>query len=175
MVKKEALLQVKLTNEQKGKIQAEAEKQNLKVSEYVLTALDFFTGSDSFFWEKIKTIGRKSGIPEYLLIQNLLLTLLANREAHFKVFGYLEEPMIEFMINERGPITGEELFNIQLANAIKQFENEKEQTLIKKAQYGPLSIEEQAWLDDHRVKADRDETLKKFKEYEKQGLFCVFR
>lgn len=176
MAKKDALLQVKITEKQKKQIEAAAKAQDVKVPQYVLEALDFYAGFDSVFRERIKTFSRNLGIQEYLVLQNLAISWMARREAEAEVWGgEAESILLEFRFTEDGPVTGEELHAALKGDFIRRYESEKKDSLRRKSQYVPLSDEEAEWLkarDEKPVNAV--EAQKRAKENRAKGLVASY-
>ena len=84
---KESLLQVRITEKQKEKIEAEAKKQGVKVPEYVLAALDFYGSFDVHFLEHINATAEKMKLSMPIVIQQLLQAYISADCAIMEVFG----------------------------------------------------------------------------------------
>lgn len=86
-MKKDTVLHVRITGKQKEKIEAEAKKQNVKVPQYVIEALDFYAGFDVHFLECMYSTAEKMKLPMPTVIEHLLQSYLSTDGARAEVFG----------------------------------------------------------------------------------------
>jgi hypothetical protein len=121
---KNSLLQVRLTETQKNKIEAEAKKQNVKVPEYVLEAIEFYASFDVHFLEHIYSTAEKMKLPMPTVIQQLLQAYISADCAIMELFGTGGKTYKRaFQYDENGLIRG-----IQHANLV--YEQVKEEISI---------------------------------------------
>jgi len=83
---KEEIMAVRMTTEQREKINEEARKQNLTGPAYVLQALDFYASFDVHFLEQINITAEKMQLPLTTVIQNLLLAYIAADSAMLETY-----------------------------------------------------------------------------------------
>lgn len=96
-----------------SELEAKAEELGLNKSELIIKAVDFFMNFDNAILNYIKDYSENLNIPEYLVVQNLIIKLIADDEAKAEVYGNRTELLSEFrFIMENGvprTVTGLEL------------------------------------------------------------------
>lgn len=96
-----------------SELEAKAEELGLNKSELIIKAVDFFINLDNAILNYIKDYSKNLNIPEYLVVQNLIIKLIADDEAKAEVYGNRTELLGEFrFIMENGvprTVTGLEL------------------------------------------------------------------
>lgn len=97
-------------------------------SELILKALDLYMNFDNVFLQRIENISKNVIIPEYLVIQNMIIKQFALDAAKVdtKTWGGSDRLMSEFQfVNEEGirrTLTGESLFNNLKESYISEIE-----------------------------------------------------
>jgi len=86
MATKDSILHIRIKGDQKERIAAEAEKQGVNVPEYVLGALEFYSGLDVSFLKHIRNEAEKVKLPMSTVIQQLLVAYLAADVANIEDF-----------------------------------------------------------------------------------------
>lgn len=100
-------------------------------SELMLKALDLYMNFDNVFLKRVKEISENLIIPEYLVIQNMIIKQFSLDAAKVETntWGGTDRLMPEFQfVNEEGKrriLTGEELFNSLKQNYINQIKLDK--------------------------------------------------
>ena len=164
-----------LDRREKESLESAAKGLGMNFTSLLKEGASFYASFDPVFRKRIKTFSRNLGIQEYLVLQNLCLSWLAQREAHSEVLGIEDPTLEEFSFTEHGPITGEELFRTLKRNFVKNFEYEKEGRLRWKCQYNPLSTEDSEWLKQRLEKYEQAEKAQqKAIENRAKGLAASF-
>ena len=73
---KDAILHIRISAEQKARIEAEARKQDVTTAQYVIEALDFYSTLDVHFLESMHMTAEKVKLPMSKVIQNLLVAYI---------------------------------------------------------------------------------------------------
>jgi len=143
-------------------IDKRASELGLNRSQFVTKALLMLVNFDLDFWKKITRYAENLRIPEWLVIQNMLIKRFAREDAEAQVFGRQSKMLDEFIsfYDETGPRTptGEELYNILKAQYVFEFERKLlRQALAEEATGTPLHPREEAILKKYRDKLIKDE------------------
>lgn len=114
-------------------IDKRATELNLKRSEFVNLAIEMLLKFDLGFWRKVKKFSERLHIPEWAVIQNMLIDRFARDEAYLIVYGEPKSRLDDFIFLNtlEGPtlLTGSEFEKVKLDSYILTFEGE----LFKKA------------------------------------------
>lgn len=109
-------------------VDGRAKELGLDRSELIIKAVDLMMNFDNDFLEYIKYYAEGLKIPEYLVIQNMVITRMADEEAQKEVHGKLTGFVEGFMstIDDKGPrqITGKELKNILKDLKVREYKKE---------------------------------------------------
>ena len=117
-------------------IEVKAEKYGMSKKDFILNALDMIMGFDETFLKKIKNYSNGLHIPEWLVMQNMIIKRMADESAETTVFGNHQKVLDEFMMIGTGvdsrTSTGEELFDILKKQYITQYEKQYVNMVLKK-------------------------------------------
>ena len=106
-------------------LEKRAEELGFDRNEFVLKAVNMMMNFDNDFLNYIKYYAEGLKIPEYLVIQNMVITRMADEEAQKEVHGKLTGFVEGFMstIDDKGPrqITGLELKNILKDSKVREY------------------------------------------------------
>lgn len=90
-----------------------AEELGLSRTDFVLRAVDMLINYDQVFLDYVKDYVEGLKIPEYLVIQNMIIARMADEEAKREVYGFSSKTLDEFMsvVDAEVPraLTGKEL------------------------------------------------------------------
>lgn len=111
-----------------GQIDKRAEELGLNRSQFVTQALLMLVNFDLEFWERIQAYNKALNLPEWKVIQNMLLKRFALEDAEFQVLGGKGKNLDEFInFHDEAGLrvrTGEELYNILKERYVREFERE---------------------------------------------------
>lgn len=111
-------------------IEKKAEELKLDKNDFIIKAVDMLMNFDNEFIKYIEKYSKGLKIPEYLVIQNMIIKQMADKEAKKEVYGELQELLEEFMVihDEKGPrtATGQELKKILKDKAVREYKKELE-------------------------------------------------
>jgi len=109
-----------------------------------------------------KALAEGLGIPEDVVIENIVIRYLAEKTAMEQIWGTAPAILPEFTSTPSGTLTGEELMDFLAGHFRRQFERERESILEAHETWGN-SPEDQAWLDGRRQRRKQpvlEESLK---------------
>lgn len=112
-------------------IDIKAKELGMDKTEFILNAIDMMLNFDEDFYKKIQGYSEGLNIPEYLIIQNMIIKNMAMDAAKVETNTWTtkDKLMTEYqMVNEKGTIktlTGEELFNNLKEQFIFEIKNNK--------------------------------------------------
>lgn len=113
------LISVRIPNGNKWNlkdIEEKSQKYGMEKSEFILAAIDMLMNFDEVFFKKIQSYAKGLNIPEYIVLQNMVINQFAKEAAEEAAYGPLRKVLHEFVhvTDEKGPrtLTGEELFNV---------------------------------------------------------------
>lgn len=110
MAEKTKTIGVRVTLKEAEKIETAAKKQEQSTSDFIRSSADLLASFDHAFLRFINDLAERLEVPRYLVIQNMLLTKLAEQDAYDAV--YPGNRIIEdFMYTSEGVITGKELYD----------------------------------------------------------------
>lgn len=168
-------------------VELKAEKYGMSKKDFILNAVDMMMSFDEIFFKKIQKYSNGLHIPEWLVMQNMIIKRIADEAAETEVFGTHRRVLDEFMMmgegSERKTTTGEELFNILKKIYIKKYEQRAVNAILKKEASG-MTINEnekallikyragKAWFesDEYREEIERS---KKIDEYFKENKILL--
>ena len=100
-------------------------------NELIVKAVDMFYNFDDEFLKYIKHYSDGLNIPEYLIIQNMIIWRMGEEDAQREVWGSFREALPEFfhVHDDRGPrtLTGKELYNVAKDSKVEELKRQKEQ------------------------------------------------
>lgn len=100
-------------------VEARAKQLGMEKSEFILNAVDMMMNFDETFFKKIQGYSEGLHIPEWLVMQNMIIKEMAKEAAEVATNTWRSKVLSEFMFVGEGfdkrTLTGEELFN-QLKN-----------------------------------------------------------
>jgi hypothetical protein len=104
-------ISVRVSDDEREFCQKGAERHGMNLAELLRTGGNLMAGFDPAFWQQIKGLSKRMHIPEFLIIQNLMLDVLAKIQAEKDVLGLTPSSDGLFIITESGPITGKEFYD----------------------------------------------------------------
>lgn len=100
-------------------------------NELIVKAVDMFYNYDDEFLKYIKHYSDGLNIPEYLIIQNMIIWRMGKEAAEREVYGSLNKILDEFLQvhDEKGPrtLTGKELFAVVKDSKVEELKRQKAQ------------------------------------------------
>lgn len=143
------LISVRIPNSNKWKlkdIEKKAKDYGLEKSEFILNAIDMMMNFDEVFFKKIQKYSDGLHIPEWLVLQNMIIKRMAEEAAFYEAWGSRKKILTEFAsggddMEHQRMFTGEELFNMLKAQFFDE-EKKKRLDIIEKnvLQYGMATI-----------------------------------
>lgn len=138
------------------KLDTKAQKFGMNRTDFVLKALDMLMSFDEIFFKKIQGYSEGLNIPEWLVIQNIIIKRMAQDHAKTEVWGPSGETLKEFVSVNDGDgyktITGEPLFEMLNELFIKEEEMEKVKILLIDESYGtPIGEDDKKLLIKYRT------------------------
>lgn len=163
---KNVMVSIQVTDLEKEFLKVVAEKRDhTSLATLIKHAAHLYAMFDPVFMEKIRGMSEATKIPEYLVIQNMIIKRLADDAADQEVYGKRPRSLPEFSFTENGPITGAELFEMLKARKIGILEVEKENLLVSESQHVRLSKEDAEWLKKRIERRDPKPLQDRLKEY----------
>lgn len=159
-------------------VELRAKALGMEKSELVFNAVDMMMNFDEIFLKRIQSYAEGLHIPEWMVMQNMLLDRMANESAEYKVYGKRPKLLVEFMLigegTERRSVTGKELTDSLEEMYVRKFEKELLKQTLQEERYGiPLQKRERdllikyrcgnAWLESDEYKSEIEEE-KQFNE-----------
>lgn len=119
---KDEVIMIRMTTEQKEKIETEAKKQNINTPEYVRQAIDFYSSLDHHFLRHARADAESFHLPFGVFMMQLITTWQAQDGAKLDVHGKgnLHTYGRAFQFNESGLIKGREHFDLVFEEAKKE-------------------------------------------------------
>ena len=96
-----------------------AEQLGLSRNQLIIEGIKMICSWNAQFYKKMKQYSNTFRLPVPLVIQNMLIKRLAEDYAKEQIWGFTGKVLSEFMFNERGSITGGELFKTLSEMAVK--------------------------------------------------------
>lgn len=157
-------------------IDKRAEELGLNRSQFVTLALQMMVNFDLVFWQRIQKYSTELHIPEWMVIQNMLIERFGREAAKLEVWGRQHPHILDEFTSVRDQngvrtLTGGELFDV-IKKKYYQIETRKKiDSLLKKETHGiPLKDEEKqflkkrhygkAWLESEEYKNIMSERVK---------------
>ena len=112
-------------------VERKAKELGFEKSEFIMKAIDMMMNFDNTFFKKIQEYSEGLNIPEYMVIQNMIIKNMAMDSAKVETNTWTgaHKLMSEFQaVNEKGTLrmlTGEELFNNLKEEFIFEIKNNK--------------------------------------------------
>lgn len=138
-------------------IEAKAKSLGLNRSEFVMKAVSMMMNFDEEFLKEIQGFSEGLHIPEWLVIQNMIINRLADEDAEYEVYGGgRRRLLLEFMQVgegiERRTLTGKPLHaELKAEYVIKHEKDLVKQALEEEAAGAPLDEKEKELLIKYRV------------------------
>lgn len=150
-----------------------AEQLGLSRNQLIIEGIKMMCSWDVQFYKKMKQYSNTFRLPVPLVMQNMLIKRLAEDYAKEQIWGFTGKVMPEFMFNERGPITGGELFKTLSELAVKDEIRERVRGIEEHIKTGfPVPKDEMEFYEVHKpkpVKVDPEEEERNRKLFEKYG------
>jgi hypothetical protein len=110
-------------------IEVKAKSLGIEKGDFILKAVDMLMNFDNGFYQRIRQYSTGLKVPEYVVIQNMIINQIAKKSAETKVWGEHQRLLKEFAFAGEGEnmriITGEELFNMLEGSYIHEEKKEK--------------------------------------------------
>lgn len=134
-----------------------AEELGLNRSKFVNLALEMMVNFDLDFWKRIQKYSEELQVPEWMVIQNLLIKRFALEEAGCELLGHSPKPFDEFVFIQRKDgikkLTGEQLFDrLKMKYTNEMMAKIVRVALDKEKTGSPLFPDEQEALKKYRAK-----------------------
>jgi hypothetical protein len=150
-----------------------AEQLGLSRNQLIIEGIKMMCSWDAQFYKKMKQYSSTFRLPVPLVMQNMLIKRLAEDYAKEQIWGFTGKIMPEFMFNERGPITGGELFKTLSEMAVKDEIRERVRDIEEHIRAGiPVPKDEMEFYETHKpkqVKVDPEEEERNRQLFEKYG------
>jgi hypothetical protein len=109
----------------KVKVEENAIECGVNKSDFYRDAIFLYAVLSPSFHKRLENLSAKLGSSEGLIVENLILSWMARKEAEEEVWGKNTSPLKEFMYTKEGPVTGEALFDILKQDFKKEEETRK--------------------------------------------------
>lgn len=107
-------ISLRIAPEKIQKIDIAAAEKGLSRTDFMLKAVDMLLNFDEGFYKRVEEYAEALKLPEYMVIQNMVISEIAKKSAKAKVWGERQEMLFEFPVVSKGVqlrmMTGEELF-----------------------------------------------------------------
>ena len=113
------LLGMKVEKETYDAIDKRAAEMGINKTEFFRRAVYMLLNFDKSFLDILDQY-KSLGLPEYLVIQNLIIKAEAEREATNEVYGKIPRVYTEFVMTDDGYLTGAKLFNKMKQESIRE-------------------------------------------------------
>ncbi|SHH87085.1 hypothetical protein [Desulfosporosinus lacus] len=155
-------------------IEAKAKKLGMNKSELIMKGVSMMMNFDEVFLKRIQGYSEGLHIPEWLVLQNMIIKRMADEAAHYEVYGNSTKLLDEFMLIgdgiERRSVTGEELFNSLKDQYVIKYERKLVEQALNEEKYGTLHSREKALLIKYRAGDTWRESEEYKQELERQAL-----
>lgn len=133
-----------------------AEQLGLSRNQLIIEGIKMMCSWDTQFYKKMKQYSNTFRLPVPLVMQNMLIKRLAEDYAKEQIWGFTGKVMPEFMFNERGPITGGELFKTLSEMAVKDEIRERVRGIEEDIRAGlPVPKNEMEFYEAHKPKPSK--------------------
>jgi vacuolar-type H+-ATPase subunit C/Vma6 len=115
----------------------------------------------AFFVDKLREFSTAADLPESVVVENLVLMYLADKEAFRQM--YKDDPRIlaEFIGS------GEEFYNCEVGNRVLWYEQQEEDHMLEILNSGgKLEPEQKAWLEQRLTKWTSDKDFQELLDHE---------
>lgn len=150
-----------------------AEQLGLSRNQLIIEGIKMMCSWDAQFYKKMKQYSSTFRLPVPLVMQNMLIKRLAEDYAKEQIWGFTGKVLSEFMFNERGSITGGELFKTLSEMAVKDEIRERVRDIEEHIRAGiPVPKDEMEFYETHKpkqVKVDPEEEERNRQLFEKYG------
>ena len=150
-----------------------AEQLGLSRNQLIIEGIKMMCSWDAQFYKKMKQYSNTFKLPVPLVMQNMLIKRLAEDYAKEQIWGFTGKVMPEFMFNERGPITGSELFKTLCEIAVKDEIKERVRCIEEHIRTGfPVPKDVMEFYEAHKpkpIKIDLEEEERNRQLFEKYG------
>ncbi len=154
MEKKKVMASFQTTVEQKEKHQKVAEQRGQSASALINQGADFIAKLDSFTLSVAEKFSEDFSVPLQVVMGNIFLRYVAERDAHTKIYKQTPATGIEFVIDGQSFMTGKRLYRNLRSNFEQGFSQVRREQLRKKIDaLEPLLI-------DTDLPDDRQETYR---------------
>ncbi len=164
---------IRISPSEKEFLEKRSKEIGMTFTDLLKTGAMMYASFDPVFMEKISGMSEATKIPEYLVIQNMIIKRLADDAADQEVYGKRPRSLPEFSFTENGPITGAELFEMLKARKIGILEVEKENQLLAESLHTPLPQEDSEWLKNRIERRESKPLQDRLKEYREKGFTAL--
>jgi len=150
------LIQARKTNDTYtlADLDHKAAELGMNRSELINKAVDILMGFDAVFFKKIQGYSEGLHIPEWLVLENMIIKRMADEAAEIEVYGGGTRLLDEFMLvgdgAEHRSVTGEELFNSLKGQYVIKYERKLVRQLLGEEKYGLVDAKGKALLIKYR-------------------------
>lgn len=109
---KETRLSVRVSPKEKKEWEKIAKEQNISFTDFVKESLMIRAGFSAYFYARLRDFSKSMGVSESIIIQNLVISWLARKDAEKQGNDQKVDNLLEFVFTPSGPVTGELLYNI---------------------------------------------------------------
>jgi len=143
------MVSFRLPADLKTRAEQVAKRDGYSLTKLTEKALELITSFDPHFRNALRGFSEDTQIPQYIILQNLFITWLADRSAFQEAYGGDPRVLDEFIATNRGFITGDRLFRDVYSNRLSHYQQHEEERLLGVRADGiELSPEEAAWLEE---------------------------
>ena len=152
-MKKNAYLNVRFAVSDRDRLQKQAESEGKTLSELIRERVELTPSLDPVVRRHVQELSESLGIPAHTVIQNMIVRVMAERQAREEVFGAAFSRVLEeFMQTDEGLLTGERLFDILLKKFREEYGREREEILLEIEASGvPLEENDRTFLISRRT------------------------
>lgn len=152
------LVNLRVSETWKTRRELAAERLDISLSELLRRGAEIYGALHPGTVKILSDFSDGMGIPQGIVLENILLSWLAQREAFAQVFGAPPEGgvLYEFQVSKDGFKHGPALLEELIQHFVGEFESHKESELTMMQQFGfPVNEEDIAWLEERRERRSR--------------------
>lgn len=123
-------LNVRFDEVEKARLEHEAAERGLSLSDMIREKISTTPRMHPYLEQWVKGISSSTDIPPHLVIENTLIGVIADRDAVQHVYGEHAVPLDEFIVTDKGVITGDELYRMLYEQKVRDLENQRERELL---------------------------------------------
>ena len=112
---------LKISEQDKKRYQESAKKLGISLSRLLKEGAEMRADFSPYFMEQLQEFTARMGVTESIVIQNLVTSWMARKNAEIEVFGKEKSWLQEFLFTGDGPISGEFLYNHLYKNFVSEF------------------------------------------------------